>query len=153
MISISPCLKKPTKRDFFDFPGIKKLKNKKHTIGNRDIKETEIQEAETRLLDEQSWAEEALLVHPAPEHQSKRLQRILRDILQNISKATQTSAIERQTISHSSPQKLKLANLKSLTSLIPEPCPEDVSLPKWEEFAVSDVDSPEDRQYDIQFDL
>ena len=122
---------------------IRRQKRTSHIVDDQNISEARIQEAGNRLLNEEIWAEEVLLVHPVDpttEKESKILQKIGKAILQ-------------QTTPSPSTQNLKLSNLQALTPLLPEPCAEDVLLPEWEEFGIPDANSPEDRQYDIQFDL
>lgn len=110
-----------------------------HIIGRREIDESEVYEAEARLLDEQSRALESLLLYLVRSPDMKRLQEICTTIL---SQTTMVPAPD-----------LHLANLRALAALVPEPSPVDIELPTWEELEIPSVDSPDDMRDDIQFDL
>ena len=110
-----------------------------HLVAGREVTEAEINEAESRLLDERHWAEESLLVHPSSV-ESVRLPQICSEVARAATPAPGIRLPE-------------LANPAALGPFIPGLCAEDVGWPEWEKLGIAGCDSPEDRACDIQFDL
>jgi hypothetical protein len=105
----------------------------------RQVESREISEASSRLIEEATWAEEVLLVHPVLNLESGEIRKTCAALLQQ---ATPTR-IDRD---------LRLDNPTAMAPLAPALSAADIPLPKWEEFNVPAPGSPEDRQLDIQFD-
>jgi hypothetical protein len=111
-----------------------------HRVGDREVSEADLAEAESRLLDRARWAAESLLVHPLPATDHGRLARLCTRIM---TAATPPPAAP----------PLRLTNLAALAALIPEPHASDVTRPAWGELPVPGPGSAEDLRADIQFDL
>ena len=105
----------------------------------RQVESREISEASARLIEETTWAEEVLLVHPALNLESTEIRKTCAALLQQ---ATPTQ-LDRE---------LRLVNPAALAALAPALSAADIPMPDWEEFEVPAAGSPEDRQLDIQFD-
>jgi hypothetical protein len=112
----------------------------KHIVGNREVLEPEIYEAESRLRDEGHWALEVLMVHPSSVGDSSRLQQICREVMAESAPPPRPSV-------------LRFTNLQALAPFIPEPSADDITWPEWDEFQIPGPESPVDRADDIQFDL
>jgi hypothetical protein len=112
----------------------------KHIIAGREISEADVNEARTRLLNDETRAAEVPFVHAGPSGSTRRLQELCREI---IATATPPPA----------PRLLNLSNLRALAPLVPDSVPEDIAWPEWEEFGIPGPDAHEDREYDVQFDV
>ncbi len=114
-----------------------------HVVFGREVTIAEVNKAATRLLDEGSWAEEALLVHPLPAGDINRMQALCRSLLKLTAVAPQDP---RQRF-------LELTNLAALAPLLPDLSPDDVPWPDWDELMIPGPASAEDRACDVQYDL
>jgi hypothetical protein len=115
-------------------------RGKPHIVAGHQLTEAEVQAAEARLLRDESWAEEVLLVHPMPGGESPRLPEVSRAVLA----ATEPPR---------PPHRLRLSNLAALVPLLPGVHPPDLPWPEWEELGVPGPGSAADIAADIQFDL
>lgn len=112
-----------------------------HLVDGRAITLAELSQAGSALLQqEEDWATEVLLAHPAPAGDSRRLQRLC-------------SAVGELCTPPPAERALQLANPKALVPLLPEPAAIDVAWPEWEDLDVAGPESLADRLCDVQFDL
>jgi len=119
---------------------LRKIRGGQHVVDGRPVTEAEINEAESRLLEASGWAGELLLVHPVPGGDVRRLRQIC-------------VTLAERTTPPQAPQQLRLTNVEALAPLLPEPSPEDIAWPEWDEFGVPGPDSQDDCQCDVQFDM
>ncbi len=111
-----------------------------HVVAGNELTEADVQAAEARLLRDDGWAEEVLLVHPLASMDSRRLPEVSRAVLA----ATEPPA---------GPSRLRLANLPALARLLPRLCHDDLPWPEWDELGIAMPERISDVADDIQFDL
>jgi hypothetical protein len=111
-----------------------------HQVAGRTVTEAEITEAESRLLEERTWAAEVLLAHAVPSSGGKRLRQIC-------------LAVAAEAGATVSPRAPKLGRPAGLAVFLPSPGPRDVAFPLWEDLGIPGPEDAADRALDIQLDL